>query len=115
MKPQLPSGGWTSLVRRIIDSDEWKFFRVLPRADLVLGSAWWALVILRGVLPAVFAITIGVLVGAVTNGDSLAFPLSVAGIVFVVLQMLTPLHVAVSANLGNKISAWLYDRLTDAC
>ena len=76
---------------------------------------WWALIVLRGVLPVVFAITIGVLVTAVKNGDSLAMPLTVSGAVFIVLQMLTPLHVAVSANVGSKTSAWLNDRLTTAC
>jgi ABC-type multidrug transport system fused ATPase/permease subunit len=39
----------------------------------------------------------------------------VAGGVFVLLQVLTPLHQAVSANLGDRTAAWLYDRLTDAC
>ena len=39
----------------------------------------------------------------------------VAGVVFVLLQVLTPLHQAISANLGDRTAAWLYDRLTDAC
>ena len=34
---------------------------------------------------------------------------------FVLLQVLTPIHQAVSANLGDRTAAWLYDRLTDAC
>ncbi len=31
------------------------------------------------------------------------------------LQVLTPIHQAVGANLGDRTAAWLYDRLTDAC
>ena len=89
------------MIARLYRSNEWKFFSVLPRAEARLAVLWWALVVLRGVLPAVFAITIGVLVSAVTNGDSLALPLTVAGAVFIVLQLLPPLLVAVSANVGN--------------
>ena len=37
------------------------------------------------------------------------------GAVFVLLQVLAPVHQAVSENLGDRISAWLYDDLTDAC
>src|SRR5260370_18475718 len=31
------------------------------------------------------------------------------------LQVLSPIHQAVSANLGDRAAAWLYDRLTEAC
>ena len=48
------------------------------------------MLVLRGVLPAVFAIAMGVLVGAVQRGDRLAAPLAVVGVVFVLLQVLTP-------------------------
>src|SRR6185295_10142607 len=27
----------------------------------------------------------------------------------------TPFHLALSANLGSRVAAWLYDRLTEAC
>ena len=77
--------------------------------------AWWIVLVLRGVLPAVFAIAIGVLVGAVQRGDSLSGPLAAAGAVFILLQVLTPIHQAISANLGDRTAAWLYDRLTEAC
>ena len=103
------------MIQRWRQSEQWKFFAVLPRADAGLAALWWALIVLRGVLPAVFAITIGVLVTAVQDGDSLALPLTVAGVVFVLLQTLTPLHVAVGANVGSKLAAWLYDRLARAC
>ena len=35
--------------------------------------------------------------------------------IFVLLQVLSPIHQAVSANLGDRTAAWLYDRLTEAC
>ena len=50
---------------------EWKFFGVLPRADRALAVAWWTVLVLRGVLPALFAIAMGRLVGAVQRGEDL--------------------------------------------
>jgi ABC-type multidrug transport system fused ATPase/permease subunit len=102
-------------VRRLRERNEWKFFGVLPNAGRLLAAAWWVLLVLRGLLPAVFAIAMGALVGAVQRGDSLAGPLTLVGAVFVLLQVLSPLHQAVSANLGDRLAAWLYDRLTGAC
>lgn len=103
------------MFRRLRERNGWKFFAVLPKADSRLALAWWVVLILRGVLPAVFAVAMGTLVGAVQRGDSLAGPLGFAGTVFVLLQVLTPIHQAVSANLGDRTAAWLYDRLTEAC
>ena len=40
---------------------------------------------------------------------------TLVGGVFVLLQVLTPIHQAVGANLGDRTAAWLYDRLTEAC
>jgi ABC-type multidrug transport system fused ATPase/permease subunit len=103
------------VAQRLHERNEWKFFGVLPKADLVLAAAWWVVLVLRSVLPASFAVAMGVLVGAVQRGDGLAAPLAWVGGVFVLLQVLTPIHQAVSANLGDCTAAWLYDRLTEAC
>ena len=93
----------------------WKFFSVLPRASGLLAIAWWVVLIVRGLLPAVFAIAMGVLVGAVQRGEGLGTPLLLTGIVFVLLQVLGPIHQAISSNLGDLTAAWLYDRLTAIC
>src|SRR5712692_6665058 len=106
--------GWPVL-ERLRARNEWKFFAVLPKADRTLGVVWWVVLVLRGVLPAIFAIAMGVLVAAVQRGDSLANGLALVGVVFVLLQVLTPIHQAVGANLGDRTAAWLYDRLTKAC
>jgi len=103
------------MIHSLRERNEWKFFGVLPKADRGLAVAWWLVLLLRGVLPAVFAIAMGVLVGAVQRGDSLVVPLALAGAVFILLQVLTPIHQAISANLGDRTAAWLYDRLTEAC
>jgi ATP-binding cassette subfamily B protein len=103
------------VLQRLRQRNEWKFFSVLPKADRLLAILWWLALVLRGALPAVFAVAMGVLVGAVNGGESLASPLVFVGTVFVLLQVLTPIHQAVSANLGDRTAAWLYDRLTEAC
>jgi ATP-binding cassette, subfamily B, bacterial len=95
--------------------DEWRFFTVLPRADRLLATAWWVVLVLRGLLPAAFAVAMGFLVGRVQHGEALAAPLGVVGIVFVLLQILTPIHQALGSNLGSRLAAWLYDELTAAC
>jgi ABC-type multidrug transport system fused ATPase/permease subunit len=99
----------------IRDRQEWKFFGVLPRADRGLAIAWWLVLLMRAVLPAFFAVATGILVGAVQHGQSLLTPLALTGIVFVLLQVLAPVHTAIGANLGDRTAAWLYDRLAAAC
>jgi ATP-binding cassette subfamily B protein len=94
---------------------EWQFFAVLPRANRPLAIVWWLVVVLRGVLPAVFAIAMGMLVAAVEHGNPLLGALAFVGAIFVLLQVLAPIHQAVGANLGDRTASWLYDRLTDAC
>jgi ATP-binding cassette, subfamily B, bacterial len=103
------------MLERLHARKEWQFFATLPRADSTLAVLWWIVLVLRGVLPAVFAIAMGVLVAAVQHGEGLAAGLALVGIVFVLLQVLAPLQQALSANLGDRMAAWLYDRLTDAC
>jgi ABC-type multidrug transport system fused ATPase/permease subunit len=103
------------MLERLRARKEWIFFGVLPKADRPLAFGWWTVLILRGILPALFSIAVGVLVGAVQQGASLTTPLAVAGAAFVLLQILSPLHQAIGANLGSRTAAWLYDELTAAC
>ena len=103
------------MLGRLRARDEWKFFGVLGQADRLLALSWWSVLVLRGLLPALFAIVMGALVGAVQRGDPLAAPLGMVGVVFVLLQVLSPLHQAIGANLGSRTAAWLYDELTTAC
>ena len=41
---------------------EWKFFGILIQADRALAVSWWTVLVLRGVLPTLFAVAIGALV-----------------------------------------------------
>ena len=43
------------MIRLLRERQEWKFFSVLPKADATPATAWWIVLLLRGVLPAVFA------------------------------------------------------------
>ena len=103
------------MLQRLRERQEWQFFAALPKADSFLAIVWWAVLLLRGVLPALFAVAMGVLVAAVQRGESLAEPLTVVGVIFVLLQVLTPIHTAIGFNLGDRTAAYLYDRLTTAC
>jgi ABC-type multidrug transport system fused ATPase/permease subunit len=94
---------------------EWHFFAILWQADRTLALAWWGVVLLRGVLPAAFAVAMGALVAAVQGGNSPGASLMLLGVVFILLQVLTPLHTAISHNLGDRTAAFLYDRLARAC
>jgi ATP-binding cassette, subfamily B, bacterial len=73
------------------------------------------MILLRGVLPAAFAVAMGATVGAVQGGRPLGLPLAATGVLFVAMSALGPVHEAVGANLGARASAWLHDRLLDAC
>src|SRR5690348_15801939 len=103
------------MLKRLTDSQGWKFFAVLPAADRGIATMRWTVLILRGIMPAALAIVMGALVGAVQRGDDLAIPLTEVGIVFVLLQVLTPIHQAASANLGDRTAALLYYLLTQVC
>src|SRR5579872_6768545 len=95
--------------------NDWKFAAVLPQAAGALAWFWFTLLVLRGLLPAVLSVAMGALVGAVQRHGDLTASLAVVGAVFLLLQVLPPIHQATGANLGNRTAAWLYDQLTRAC
>src|SRR4051812_5208536 len=111
----IPAPGLPSFVERFFARDEWKVVGVLPKADPALAFLWWLVLLVRGVLPAGLGVAIGVLVGVVQRGTDLTVPLTFAAIVFLLLQVLAPLHQTLSASLGERTSAWLHDRLAEAC
>ncbi|HEY2305900.1 MAG TPA: ABC transporter ATP-binding protein [Streptosporangiaceae bacterium] len=104
-----------SLLRRTRARQELQLAAALSRADRPMAAGWWSLLGVRGLLPAGFSIATGVLVGAIQHHASLAVPLIAVGVLFIGLQVLGPLHTALSANLGDRTSAWLFDELAGAC
>jgi ABC-type multidrug transport system fused ATPase/permease subunit len=103
------------MLERLRLRKEWMFFAALPKADGMLAAIWWAVLLLRGILPALFAVAMGMLIAAIQNDQPLVAPLAIVGVVFVLLQVLTPIHTAISHNLGDRTAAYLYDRLTETC
>ena len=110
-----PSGKVVSVLKRLRARQEWQFFAVLPKADPVLATIWWVLLILNGAMPAVFAVAIGATVNAVQLASPVGGPLAVTGLVFVPCAIVNPIQTAVSMNLGNKVSLWLNEALIRAC
>jgi ATP-binding cassette, subfamily B, bacterial len=53
---------------RLRRRQQWRFLAALLRADPALAVGWWLVLAGRGVLPAVFAVATGALVGAVQAG-----------------------------------------------
>jgi ATP-binding cassette subfamily B protein len=100
---------------KITERKEWKFAGALLRADPSLAFSWWTVLILRGVLPAIFSIAMGSLVASVQQGGKPGTALAVVGVVFVALQVLAPIHQSLGSNLGNRTSQFLYGQLTDIC
>jgi len=94
-------------------SAEWRFLSAVWHADQRLAAAWWTLIGVRGALPALFAVAMGLLVGAVQAGTPLTPPLAAAGAAFLTLRAIQPLHATVGSILGAKTGAWLHDRLLD--
>jgi ATP-binding cassette, subfamily B, bacterial len=103
------------VLKRLRARQEWQFFAVLPKADPILAAVWWALLILNGAMPAVFAVAIGATVAAVEEARPVAGALALTGVVFVLMLIVNPIQTAVSMNLGNKVSAWLNEALIRAC
>src|SRR5215472_1318120 len=109
--PKLPRG----IGARLRARQELQLAAALGRADRPTATGWWALLAVRGLLPAGFSVATGVLVGTIGQHGSLALPLAAVGILFLLLQVLGPVQTALSANLGDRTAAWLYDGLTHAC
>lgn len=90
---------------------EWVFFATLWRSHPGLTALWWALIVFQGILPAAFVVAVGVLIGAVAGGAPLLTPLLLIGVVFVLMQVMTPLHNQIGSLLGEHVSDRLHDRL----
>jgi ATP-binding cassette subfamily B protein len=103
------------MIDRLRGRQEWQFFRALRRAAPAYAIGWWMLIVLRGTLPAVTSIAFGWLVSAITRDVSLVGPLVMVGASFTLLLISQPLHQLVSANLGGRMAAHLYDRLISIC
>jgi ABC-type multidrug transport system fused ATPase/permease subunit len=103
------------MIARLRARPELQLAGVLPQADKLLAAGWWAVLVMRGVLPAALAVAMGSVVGAAETRAPLRVPLAVFGAVFISLQVLAPIHLMLGANLGSRTAGWFYDQLTRAC
>lgn len=106
--------GEKSRSARVRNSAEYRFLTILTRVDKRLGTAWWALLAVRSIIPALFALAMGDLITSVQHREGIDLPLALVGLLFVVMQTLPPFHAAISANLAQKIITYLHDELLEA-
>lgn len=99
----------------MLTADQRAFFAQLPRAARALGTAWYVVLVLRAVLPALLGITTGWLVADVGAGRTPWAPLAVIGALFTLVQVLGPLQQAISTELGHRLAEHLNERLLAAC
>jgi ATP-binding cassette, subfamily B, bacterial len=96
-------------------SAEWNLlFRELRRAHRGLARAWWALSVLRALLPAALVIATGALVGTVSAGGRPGLSLALVAATSILILVLSPVHDAVSTNLGAHVGADMHRRLLRA-
>ncbi len=96
-------------------SAEWDLvFRVLPRAHRSLAVSWWTLVALRSLLPGLLIVATGALIASVSAGSRPGWSLATVAGSSILILILSPVHDAVSANLGAQVGADLHGRLLRA-
>ncbi|MDO8365091.1 MAG: ABC transporter ATP-binding protein [Actinomycetota bacterium] len=100
---------------RLAARQEVRFFAALWRAAPAATAAWWGMVLLRGVLPVVVSLAFGWLISAVALQQSLVMPLVVFAVAFVPALVVVPASQLAGWNLGSRMSAHLYYRLTAVC
>lgn len=90
------------------------FFRTLFKAAPRLAVMWWFLLILSGLLPAVFAVATGSVINAIDQDRPLAASLIAVGFTFIAMQVVNPIHVAIGQNLGRRAADHMNDQLIRA-
>ena len=113
-----PDPRWSDVISRLRARNEWKFFAVAAqgRARRSRRRGGSSLLAARRAPGRCSPIAMGVLVGAVQHGDSLGGAARAHwAACSSLLQVLSPIHQAVSANLGSRTATWLHDRLMRAC
>ncbi len=89
-------------------------FGVLPRAHRGLAISWWALVVVRSVLPGALIVATGALTGEVAAGRRPGLSLATVAVTTILVLVLSPIQDAVGANLGAHTGADLQERLLRA-
>ncbi|WP_112238871.1 ABC transporter ATP-binding protein [Kribbella monticola] len=89
-------------------------FVVVWRSSPLLALLWWLCIVVRGLMPVVFAYAVGSLVTSVSAGTGTTASLTLVAGAFAVMQVAGPFHAQVGANLGLRVREWLHDKLAVA-
>ncbi len=106
--------GGVDLLSRLRAHPQIIFFRTVYRAAGGLTTMWWTLLILGAVLPALFAVVSGSVVDALESNRPLGTVLAAAGVLFVAIQVVSPLQQVVGQLLGRRTADHLNHRLIEA-
>ena len=100
--------------RRLRGSAEWRFLAVVLQTAPAQAVSWWVFVLARGLLPAAFTLSVGLLVGTLQRRQPALPALLLVGVVFIAMNGLAPVHEAVSGVLGRLVGYRLQDRILGA-
>ncbi|MFI9503355.1 ABC transporter ATP-binding protein [Nocardia sp. NPDC052566] len=89
-----------------------QLFAALRQASPNRAVAWWSLLIIGAVLPSVFAVLTGQVIGRVSapDGGRLVPALVALGVCFLLMQVLPHAESVVSMSLGSRLANWLNER-----
>jgi ATP-binding cassette, subfamily B, bacterial len=96
---------------KLSTSPTWQFFATLSKGSRRLAATWWVLIITAGALPALFSVSVGLLISAIQRDADLTLPLVLLGAVFAASLAQAPALAQIAANLGDSLAKWLYARL----
>lgn len=99
---------------RLVGHPQLLFGRVLWRSSRGLVLSWCMTAVARAILPAALFVAMGKTIGAVVENGPLGPPLAFTGGCFVAIHVLSPLHAAISQNLGDRTASYLNARLMAA-
>ena len=102
-------------VSKIQNSSIAALARANYRATPLLTVLWWALLLIRAVLPAALTLGLGALVSAIIDGRSAGPSIALVGGCFMAASVAGPLHTQLGAVVGDRTSGYLQRALTAAC
>ena len=102
-----------SAFRRLRARQELQLAAALKRADPAMATGWWSLLALRGLLPAASPSPPACWSGRFSTSRASGWRWLWWASCSSCCRCSAPLHTALSANLGDRTAAWLYDELTD--
>jgi ABC-type multidrug transport system fused ATPase/permease subunit len=92
-----------------------QLFAIFWRADARLAFAWWLLITVGALLPAVMMVALGGVVDCLARAAPYQTAVAAFGAAFVAMNAVAALSDLVSASLGSRAAEWMHRRLLAAC